>query len=145
MATILDFLTEHHRSCDHLLVESEAPLAKADWENFEPAWQKFVAETIHHFNLEEEILFPAFEAKTGMTSGPTLVMRQEHAQVKALFEQMQQAIADRQSERAMGIVESIMLLIQQHNMKEEQILYPMSDAHLDNNQQIVSQMQAAPK
>ena len=145
MATILDFLTEHHRSCDHLLVESESPLAKKDWEGFNLNWQAFAKETIHHFELEEQILFPAFEAKTGMTCGPTQVMRQEHEQVKALIEQMQQAIESKDLERAMGIVESVMLLIQQHNMKEEQILYPMSDAHLDNSEQIVSEMKSAPR
>jgi len=118
MDTILDFLTAHHRSCDHLLVESEGPLAKGNWPTFGESWQQFVKQTTEHFEMEEQILFPAFEAKTGMSCGPTQVMRQEHAQVRALFEQMQLAISQQNSERAMGVVESVMLLIQQHNMKE---------------------------
>ncbi|MCW8327463.1 hemerythrin domain-containing protein [Photobacterium sp. SDRW27] len=144
MANINDYMTQHHRSCDHLLVEAEGPLAEGNWTEFRTAWGQFEAETLHHFDLEEEILFPEFEAQTGMTSGPTMVMRQEHAQVRSLFEQMQQAISEQATERAMGIVESTMLLIQQHNMKEEQILYPMSDAHLANGQDIVAQMEAKP-
>jgi len=144
MANIHDFMTQHHRSCDHLLVEAEGPLADGNWTEFGKAWGQFEAETLHHFDLEEEILFPEFEAQTGMTSGPTMVMRQEHAQVRTLFSQMQQAISEQATDRAMGIVESTMLLIQQHNMKEEQILYPMSDAHLANGQDIVAQMEAKP-
>jgi hemerythrin-like domain-containing protein len=144
MANINTYMTQHHRSCDHLLVEAEGPLAEGNWAEFSHAWGQFEAETLHHFDLEEEILFPEFEAQTGMTSGPTMVMRQEHAQVRSLFEQMQQAISEQATERAMGIVESTMLLIQQHNMKEEQILYPMSDAHLANGQEIVAQMEAKP-
>ena len=144
MSNIHGFMTQHHRSCDHLLVEAEEPLAAGNWDEFGRAWGQFETETLHHFDLEEEILFPAFEAQTGMTSGPTMVMRQEHAQVRSLFEQMQQAISDQASERAMGIVESVMLLIQQHNMKEEQILYPMSDAHLANGDELVARMEAKP-
>ncbi|MGF1729703.1 hemerythrin domain-containing protein [Photobacterium kasasachensis] len=144
MANINTYMTQHHRSCDHLLVEAEGPLAEGNWTAFSQAWSQFEAETLHHFDLEEDILFPAFEAQTGMTSGPTMVMRQEHAQVRSLFEQMQQAISEQATERAMGIVESTMLLIQQHNMKEEQILYPMSDAHLANGEEIVAQMDAKP-
>lgn len=144
MAIIHDFMTQHHRSCDDLLVEAEGPLAEGNWAEFSSAWSQFEAETLHHFDLEEEILFPAFEAQTGMTSGPTMIMRQEHAQVRALFNQMQQAISEQATDRAMGIVESTMLLIQQHNMKEEQILYPMSDAHLANGKELVDQMEAKP-
>ncbi|MGF1761167.1 hemerythrin domain-containing protein [Photobacterium sagamiensis] len=144
MAIIKNFMTEHHRNCDHLLVEAEGPLAEGNWAEFSNKWNQFEAETLHHFDLEEEILFPEFEAKTGMTSGPTMVMRQEHTMVRALFSQMQQAISEKASDRAMGIVESTMLLIQQHNMKEEQMLYPMSDAHLANGEELVAQMKAKP-
>ncbi|MDX1303521.1 hemerythrin domain-containing protein [Photobacterium sp.] len=144
MATIKNFMTEHHRSCDHLLVEAEGPLSQGNWAEFSNKWNQFEAETLHHFDLEEEILFPEFEAKTGMTSGPTMVMRQEHTMVRALFSQMQQAISENATDRAMGIVESTMLLIQQHNMKEEQMLYPMSDAHLTNGEELVAQMKVKP-
>lgn len=140
MASILSYLSDHHKACDALLVEAEGLLAEKDWQGFSEAWLRFEHETLAHFNIEETILFPAFEAKTGMTNGPTMVMRSEHAQVKALFEQMQLAIHNQELERAIGIIESVMLLIQQHNMKEEQILYPMSDTHLENNEALVTKM-----
>jgi hemerythrin-like domain-containing protein len=140
MTIIQDFLTGHHKTCDELLVEAEGSLAQGDWQAFGEDWQEFAQETLDHFVLEEEILFPAFEEQTGMTGGPTMVMRQEHNQVRALFEQMKLAINEQNSERAMGTIESVMLLIQQHNMKEEQILYPMSDNHLHNSAELVASM-----
>lgn len=145
MSNIQNFMTQHHKSCDDLLVDAEGALASGDWSTFEVSWRRFDNETQHHFALEEDILFPAFEQQTGMTGGPTMVMRQEHNQVKALFEQMHQAIQDQAMERAMGIIESTMLLIQQHNMKEEQILYPMSDNHLTNGDVLVDQMKSVVK
>lgn len=142
MSSIQDFMTQHHKTCDDLLVEAEAMLANKDWTAFATLWAKFEKETLHHFDLEEQILFPAFEEQTGMTAGPTMVMRQEHAQVKAMLEQMASAIEQQDIERAMGSSESIMIFIQQHNMKEEQILYPMTDNHLSNNAEIVEKMKA---
>ncbi len=142
MATIQDFMTQHHKTCDDLLVEAEAMLANKDWAAFATLWAEFEKETLHHFDLEEQILFPAFEQQTGMTAGPTMVMRQEHAQIKAMFEQMAAAIEQQDIERAMGSSESIMIFIQQHNMKEEQILYPMTDSHLSNSAEIVEKMKA---
>ncbi|MGF1910017.1 hemerythrin domain-containing protein [Vibrio kasasachensis] len=140
MASIQEFMTQHHKTCDNLLVEAEAMLANKDWAAFAELWGKFEKETLHHFDLEEQILFPAFEEQTGMTAGPTMVMRHEHAQIKAMFEQMGLAIEKQDIERAMGSSESIMIFIQQHNMKEEQILYPMTDNHLSNSAEIVEQM-----
>ena len=142
MTSIQEFMTEQHKTCDNLLVEAEAVLVSKDWVSFAALWTKFEKETLHHFDLEEQTLFPAFEEQTGMTAGPTMVMRQEHAQIKAMLEQMTAAIEQQDIERAMGSSESIMIFIQQHNMKEEQILYPMTDNHLSNSAEIVEQMKA---
>ncbi|MDG3084873.1 hemerythrin domain-containing protein [Vibrio hannami] len=141
MPTIQNFMTQHHKTCDELLIKAEGKLAIGEWEQFSEDWNEFELETLHHFQLEEDILFPEFETQTGMTGGPTMVMRQEHAQARALMEQMTVAVADKNTDKAMGILESLMILIQQHNMKEEQILYPMSDNHLQNNEEVVAKME----
>ncbi|WCE28726.1 hemerythrin domain-containing protein [Vibrio sp. SCSIO 43137] len=145
MSTIQEFMTGHHKECDELLVEAENALAKGDWLLFGQSWNHFTDETLRHFAMEEETLFPAFEAKTGMTGGPTMVMRHEHSQVRVQFEQMALTIESQDTDKAMGIIESTMLLIQQHNMKEEQILYPMSDNHLPEREEIVAQMASQAK
>lgn len=142
MSSIQGFMTQHHKTCDELLIEAEGKLADGVWDEFASAWNEFETETLHHFRLEEDILFPEFEAQTGMTGGPTMVMRQEHAQARALMEQMKNAVGDKNTDKAMGILESLMILIQQHNMKEEQILYPMSDNHLHNNEEVASKMES---
>ncbi len=142
MTSIQEFMTQHHKQCDDLLVEAEGAIANNDWTEVATDWNAFEKETLHHFELEEQVLFPEFEAQTGMVGGPTNVMRQEHSQIKAMFEQMKQAIAEQDQERAMGVIESTMLFIQQHNMKEEQILYPMSDNRLSNGEELVARMKS---
>ena len=86
-----------------------------------------------HFASEEELLFPAFEAATGMTSGPTEVMRGEHRQMRDLLAQMQAAVTSRDSDAFGGAAETLLILMQQHNMKEENILYPMCDNALGSS------------
>ena len=140
MSLIQQFMTKHHRDCDAILVASEAPLANNNWPEFTKVWQTFTDEIEQHFQAEEEILFPQFEQATGMTSGPTMVMRDEHTQIRAMLAQMVEATENKDKERAAGIIESLILFIQQHNMKEEQILYPMTDAHLSDPAQVVDSM-----
>ena len=80
--------------------------------------------------MEETILFPAFEKETGNTNGPTSVMRAEHKQMLELMQQMDEAIAKRDAQNFFGYAETLNIMLQQHNMKEESMLYPMIDRAL---------------
>lgn len=125
----------HHAYCDELFVAAEAAVADRDWSGAQRTLPEFVAAMETHFQTEEEILFPAFEAATGMTQGPTRMMRMEHAQMRALFGQMGQALAGRDGIAFAGAAETLLVFMQQHNMKEENILYPMCDRGLDAQSQ----------
>ena len=77
------------------------------------------------------MLFPAFEAATGMTdSGPTFVMRMEHEQMRGLLEQMGTALERGDHDALLDQGDTLLMLIQQHNQKEEGMLYPMSERAL---------------
>ncbi|SNZ15772.1 hemerythrin domain-containing protein [Hydrogenobacter hydrogenophilus] len=128
--SIRDYLTQEHRECDELYAEVESLLQEDNWERALEAFKAFKDATLLHFKKEEDILFPAFEETTGMVMGPTQVMRMEHAQAKELIERMEKAIKERDKKSFLSLGETFMVLIQQHNMKEEQILYPMCDQHL---------------
>lgn len=65
-----------------------------------------------------------------MTQGPTQVMRYEHEQVRNLISNMAEALEKKDKDAALSLAESMMILIQQHNMKEEQMLYAMCDRTL---------------
>ncbi|MGB9874429.1 MAG: hemerythrin domain-containing protein [Hydrogenobacter sp.] len=127
---IREYLTQEHRECDELYAEVESLLQEDNWENALEAFKTFKEATLLHFKKEEDILFPAFEETTGMFMGPTQVMRMEHAQARELIERMEKAIKERDKKAFLSLGETFMVLIQQHNMKEEQILYPMCDQHL---------------
>jgi len=120
-------LPEHHKHCDDLFVAAEEAVQSGDWAAAGSACDRLNAQMQAHFAAEEDMLFPAFEAATGNSSGPTRVMRMEHEQMRPLLAELEQACAARDSETFSGIAETLLVLMQQHNMKEENILYPMCD------------------
>ena len=65
-----------------------------------------------------------------MTGGPTQVMRMEHEQMRNVLRQMDGALDSDDFDTALGAGETMLILMQQHNMKEEGMLYPMADSHI---------------
>jgi iron-sulfur cluster repair protein YtfE (RIC family) len=70
------------------------------------------------------------------------MMRLEHEQMRALFPGLDAAIGQQDPERFLGLSDSLMVLIQQHNMKEEQILYPMCDQRIAAAGPLLARIQA---
>ncbi len=126
MTYTTDVLPAHHRHCDELFATAEDAVQRGDWANAKAAFERFRAQMKAHFDAEEDILFPAFEAAAG-GAGPTGMMRYEHEQMGGLLSQMAEACAARDADAYAGAGETLLMLMQQHNMKEENILYPMCD------------------
>lgn len=142
MPTITETMSVDHRRCDELFAEAEELIAKGDWEQGGVKFNAFKEAIEHHFSMEEEVLFPSFEKRTGQTMGPTRMMRMEHTQMRQLFADMAGAVADKNSERYLGLSETLMMIMQQHNMKEEQMLYRMIDqAMSDQVDEVLQQME----
>ena len=130
METISSFLTSDHRACDEEFANLENTVASENWEESQKQLEKFSLDLLHHFDMEEKVMFPVFEEVTGMTQGPTMIMRMEHAQMRAILEDLKSDIEKKDKNHFFGVSESLMMLMQQHNMKEEQMLYKMADMHL---------------
>ncbi|MDX2369837.1 MAG: hemerythrin domain-containing protein [Colwellia sp.] len=143
MTSIPEFMTTKHRECDDLFTEAEAAVAKADWKLALTKWQSFALELTKHFGQEEDTLFPKFEQATGMTAGPTQVMRMEHQQMRALVQDLDNALAAQNKDEYLGLSETLMVMMQQHNMKEEMMLYPMMAQNVADGEQIIAQFQAS--
>ncbi len=142
MATIKEYLTTDHRKCDELFAAME-DAATQSLENAKEAYEAFVADTERHFQMEERVMFLEFENKTGMTEGPTAMMRHEHAQMRSLMKQMGEALEAGNKDKFFGLAETLMILMQQHNMKEEQMLYTMAQQHLSaESERIVDMMES---
>ena len=125
------FFEQDHRDCDARWADVEELLDTEDTDSARGAWQKFEASVRRHLAMEEEVLFKSFDAVSRMGGGgPTAVMRMEHQQMRGLLDQIGVAIAAGDAQSALDIGDTLLMLTQQHNAKEEAMLYPMAETIL---------------
>ncbi|TAJ91560.1 MAG: hemerythrin domain-containing protein [Gammaproteobacteria bacterium] len=141
MGAINEFMTRDHRRCDVLMADAEAAVNDHDWGKAEQLTRKYVESMEHHFLMEEQVLFPTFEEQTGIVQGPTMIMKGEHRQMRGLMTQLLRAMERRDDREYLDTSETLLVMMQQHNMKEEGMLYPMSDEQLSGVDKIVADMQ----
>lgn len=130
---ISEYFEQDHERLDSLFRAYQA-LKRSDFPKAKEAFKQFKYGLQRHIVWEEELLFPVWEQKTGMTEGgPTQVMRMEHRQIGRWLEAIHEKVhaqnpeSDEEEEQLIAVLEA-------HNMKEERILYPSIDAALDEEE-----------
>lgn len=142
MTTIAEFMIADHSTCDNAFAVAEQAALAGNWSEAETAFNTFRDDMARHFRMEEEVLFPALTSAGG-PSGPVHVMLMEHAQIKELLKQMGAAVEHKDAQQYGGLSETILMVMQQHNHKEENILYPITDQILEAQKEaVLAQMQA---
>ncbi len=130
MTTISAFLTADHRHGDELFASAGQTAAGGDWAGCRQGLDAFRQVLKHHMDVEEQVLFPAFEQATGLSAGPTRVMRREHRELLALLDRVAAAVAARDVPGFRRAAEPFTALMNQHSAKEENVLYPLCDQAL---------------
>ena len=124
--TISEFYEQDHDRLDELF-KTFQKLKRSDFGKAKEAFKEFKFGLQRHIVWEEDLLFPLWEEKTGMSEGgPTFVMRSEHRQIGQQLEAIHDKVAEQnpdsdQEEQALSN------LLGSHNMKEERVLYPSID------------------
>jgi iron-sulfur cluster repair protein YtfE (RIC family) len=139
MPTVIadSFTADHHR-CDRLLAATERALADADWPGTTAAVATLCTAMEGHFALEEGVLFPELAEVFRVAANPIEVMVAEHAQMRALFADLEEAAAAQKRGDCRGLLETLHFLVQQHNYKEEGVLYPMADGALPERGAVIA-------
>ncbi|KAA6187813.1 hemerythrin domain-containing protein [Thiohalocapsa marina] len=127
---ITDAFTHDHRACDHLLAAAESAVGTGGWSAIGRASEALIAAVERHFRAEEAALFPALAKVFLIAAHPIEILCGEHAQIRRLLEDLRAAVATCDREAVLGILETLNLLVQQHNYKEEAVIYPMADGAL---------------
>lgn len=126
MQSISEFMRKDHNRLDELfkrynVFKNSDPIkAKEIFFEFKYGLQK-------HILWEEEILFPLFENKTGMSYiEPTFVLKIEHEKIKHYLAEMSIKLenSNNQTDDFENILNNILFA---HNYKEENIIYSMID------------------
>jgi len=122
--TINQFFTHDHHRLDDLFIQFQ----KAEKHELQlELFQQFQEGLTAHIEWEEQLLFPQIEQAAGFPphGGPTHVMRMEHQQIKECLSNIEQAITQMQESK--GSQQQLLNILSEHNIKEENILYPLCD------------------
>jgi len=147
--SIADFLGTDHRRLGELWRDFLQQLRAGNLERVRSRLAEYLVGLRYHIRVEEEVLFPTFEARSGMRdAGPTAVMRHEHREIEAVLKKLA-ALTKAQD---CGIIARTIqdqrldpsALLRSHDAKEENVLYPMSDHMLNQNErrELILRMQA---
>ncbi|MBE7454439.1 MAG: hemerythrin domain-containing protein [Kofleriaceae bacterium] len=127
--TVTGYLSADHDRLDALLEELTALVAAGDLAPAARLLVGFAAGLGRHIRLEDELLFPTFERVTGH-DGPTAVMREEHRMIEEHLAGMEAALASRDPAAFTLERAALVAVLGDHNVKEEAIVYPLTDDHL---------------
>ena len=128
MESITAWMQQDHVLIDGILERATAAAQAGDFAALEREAALFLQRLERHIDMEENLLFPAFEERTGMTAaGPSVQMRAEHEQMQAIFLQMRAAVAAKDAAGYRQASQALLEVLVPHNLKEEQMMYPMLD------------------
>lgn len=110
-----------------------------DWWALEQAFNDLVSQMKLHMAQEEEVLFPAFEARNDVSSLPTSSLRNEHSIMVQLFRDTAAMIKSRRQEAILESLVSLESLMIKHHEKEEDIFLPMASHILFSEREELSE------
>ncbi|HZM48847.1 MAG TPA: hemerythrin domain-containing protein [Vicinamibacteria bacterium] len=125
--SVTSYLAWDHDRLDEGLRSVSSAVGKGRFAEAAAGYEEFEHGLLRHLRIEEELIFPVFEARSGMTSGPTDVMRDEHRHVRQALQVMRRGL---QGSDADGYEDGLRFfdsVLPDHNAKEEHILYPTLD------------------
>lgn len=95
--------------------------------------QLLAAGLASHARIEEELLFVRLDEHLDPEAGPLAVMRLEHEEVEALLARLQEVGSP---EEARSLAARLVAVAREHFAKEEQILFPMAE-HLLGEEELL--------
>jgi iron-sulfur cluster repair protein YtfE (RIC family) len=128
MESITSYMEQDHVVIDGHVERALRAAAAGDAPALQREGGEFLRRLRRHIDMEENVLFPAFEQRTGMVAaGPSRQMRIEHEMMQPILADMQQAVAAQDGAGFERAARSLLEILQPHNVKEERMMYPMLD------------------
>lgn len=134
--SITTYLSWDHERLDRALAVTSEDVEAGRMAEARGAFAEYDRGLGRHMRIEEELLFPLFEARSGMAGGPTSVMRDEHRTIRVALDLMRAGLERDDPEAFRSGVKFLQSVLPAHNSKEEHILYPTTDRLLTERERV---------
>ena len=124
---VTTYLSWDHDRLDTILADVCRRVDAGELGEAEAEFAEFLSGLRRHIRIEEELVFPLFEARTGVTGGPTEVMRAEHLEIERALVMMKEGLAQKSADAFREGLRFLRSVLPDHNAKEEHVLYPTTD------------------
>ena len=140
--TVTECLTADHRRLDAIVPDVESAAKAGRLDDASSAFARFAQGLDRHIRVEEDLAVPAFEEATGLTGGPTQVMRIEHVELRRRLSEIASAFGAGDAPAALRALQRLTALLAEHNMKEESMLYPMTDGSVPQASELATRIRS---
>lgn len=128
MITIGKAFAQDHRRLEAELAGAFGSIEAADWRAASSGFARFRQGIERHIEIEEQVLFPAVE--NGVETPLTAILRKGHRDLKVFFDEVEDAIHERDQGEALRNISAMRALLELHDKKEEAELYPAAQEQL---------------
>jgi len=142
MGSTDNWLIHEHSLYENLLSRCTEAIEIEDWKTANLLFKSMVSHLKRHMAMEEEVLYPAYEAATHAPQGPTGALREEHDHIVRLVMDMARVIKTRDSDYVLECLTHLEKQMIKHHEKEEDLFLPMASYILDANREEISQQLA---
>jgi hemerythrin-like domain-containing protein len=147
METISSYLADDHHRCDKLLATVCASIRAGQWHQAERELCDFTDALERHLQLEDVIVFPAFEKALARAGGadkpPFGQMHIEHLRMRAVTKRMADSHIVHDARAFLDHAHTLALALCLHGEREEGVLYPLIDRMLQTQRdEIIAEMRA---
>jgi hemerythrin-like domain-containing protein len=125
-----NWLVHEHSLYEDLLSQCQGAVEIEDWATVNLVFQELVMHLKRHMALEEEVLYPAYESTPHAPQGPTTALREEHANIVRLIQDMAHVIKSKDSGHVLECLVHLENLMIKHHEKEEDIFLPIASQFL---------------
>ena len=126
-----NWLVHNHSEQEELLFRCQEAVEVEDWESANLAFRELIMRLKSHIELEEEVLYPAYESRVEAPQQPTESLREEHSKIVQFIRDMNRLFASRNSDSVLECLARLENLMIKHHEKEEDIFLPMAGSVLE--------------
>lgn len=120
------WLDHDHRRYEAVLADLESLAETEDWHAVRERFDALRADLELHVRMENEVLYPAYEALPDAPQAPTAALRREHDEIVRLLRDVGHVLGTEDSDLFLEALAGLDGALTRHHENEEEIFLPMA-------------------